>query len=203
MADGTGAMTGHDVRAFSGSGGAHRASLRWMDRGAPLRRMALVLGLAGTVQLGGCASDTVTSPGLSAAPSAFAPAVTAAQLTGAWGVGAFHKDEDRARTEKEARAQCSNPYVIKSGPNGGVIMHLADEKEPQELLVKVVDRRTFIGPAGPPGDISDREVIAFENETVLLTRFVDPEVAERYGTTVNVRCAPRAATRPAAPAKRS
>ena len=58
------------------------------------------------------------------------------QLVGKWGFAAYHEDEDRARTVKEAAAQCNTPYVINKGPSGGLMMNLADQKELSELVLK-------------------------------------------------------------------
>ncbi len=57
-------------------------------------------------------------------------------LVGSYGLAAYHKDEDRARTEAAATNQCRQPYVITLGPTGGVMMHLADQPTPTELRVK-------------------------------------------------------------------
>jgi hypothetical protein len=127
---------------------------------------------------------------------AMAPEVPASirrdEVVGRWGYAAFHKPEDRARTETAARGQCRNPYVINSGPNGGVIMHLADEAQPQELRLKgSTNGKNYIGPPGPPGSEKDREIVSFDGR-VMLTRFIDPDASTRYGTSVYVRCAPRA-----------
>jgi hypothetical protein len=39
--------------------------------------------------------------------------------------------------------------------------------------------------------MQDREIVSFDGR-VMIMRFVDPEVAGRYGTSVYVRCGPRA-----------
>jgi hypothetical protein len=71
-------------------------------------------------------------------------------------------------------------------------MHLADTAQPQELQVKgAPGGKNYIGPAGEPGGIQDREVVSFDGR-VLITRWVDPEVAGRYGYGIYVRCAPKA-----------
>ena len=44
---------------------------------------------------------------------------------------------------------------------------------------------------GIGGANDDREVVSFDGRVMVL-RYVDPEVAGRYGTGVYVRCAPRA-----------
>jgi hypothetical protein len=143
--------------------------------------------------IAGCA--TTSQPGPEAAPAA-APVLPAkiqpSELVGRWGLASYHRPDDRVRTEAQARNQCSKPYVIGMGTSGGVIMHLADEREPQELRLKgSPSGKDYIGPAGEAGLPQDREVIEF-NGRVLVTRFVDPEVHGRYGNYVFVRCAPRA-----------
>ncbi len=40
--------------------------------------------------------------------------IPAQDLVGRWGLAAYHKDEDRARTEAAARGQCSQPYNISA-----------------------------------------------------------------------------------------
>ena len=54
-----------------------------------------------------------------------------------------------------------------------------------------VDGKTYIGPGPDPGTNDDREVVSFSNQ-VLVLRWIDPEVAGRYGTGVYVRCTGRA-----------
>jgi hypothetical protein len=121
------------------------------------------------------------------------PSFQPQELIGRWGYAAYHRPDDRARTETAARGQCKQPYVIGAGPSGGVIMHLADQKEPQELRVKGSrSGKNYIGPADdPPGGMQDREVVSFDGR-VLITRWIDPEVAGRYGNALYVRCGPRA-----------
>ena len=84
-------------------------------------------------------------------PAIVAPAISTDQLVGKWGFAAYHKDADRARTAKEAAAQCNRPYVINKGPTGGLMMNLADQKELSELVLKAgPDGQTYLGPPGPP-----------------------------------------------------
>jgi hypothetical protein len=150
--------------------------------------------------LAGCASEMSVSPGpeiAAAPPGAPLPASIPAQdLVGRWGLAAYHKDEDRARTEAAARGQCRQPYNISRGPRGGIIMHLADQSQPTELILKGgADGKNYIGLAEEPvPGQRDREIVSFDGR-VLVTRFVDPEVSGRYGTSVYVRCG---ATAPAA-----
>lgn len=121
-------------------------------------------------------------------PAAAPPAYTASQIAGRYGLAAYQRDEDRTRTEAEARQQCRQPYEIAQGPGGGVIMHLADQSEPQELQLKgLAGGKTFIGPEGEAGGDQDREVVSFDGR-VLVLRWVSTEIASRYGTAVYVRC---------------
>jgi hypothetical protein len=114
------------------------------------------------------------------------------EIVGRWGLASFHKPDDQKRTEAAARNQCKQPYVINSGPTGGVIMHLADEAQPTELRIKgSPGGKNFIGPPGPAGGEKDREIVSFDGR-VMVTRFIDPDAAARYGTMVYVRCGPKA-----------
>ena len=47
---------------------------------------------------------------------------------------------------------CRSPYVIAKGPGGGVMMHLADERQPTELRLKgSPEGKNYIGPDGDAG----------------------------------------------------
>lgn len=160
--------------------------------GKARRALGTILSVALVASvLGGCASDTLDRPSPTASPatSNYPPGIPAEALIGRWGVGAFHREKDRYRTEIIAGQQCSHPYTIGKGPTGGVIMHLADQKEPSELRVKgAPGGRTFIGPEGPPAIDDDREVISLTKEGIMTIRFVDPTNAKRFGTMVYARC---------------
>ena len=74
----------------------------------------------------------------------------------------------------------------------------------EHMIRASTDGRTYVGPGDQPGGENDREVLSFDGR-VLVLKWVDPEVAGRYGTMVLVRCgaegsAPRAAA-PRAPAR--
>ena len=150
--------------------------------------------------LGGCATSNPfptpepppTAPQSPTLPPAFPPQ----DIVGRWGLAAYHKDEDRARTEAAAANQCKQPYIITLGATGGVMMHLADQATPTELRLKgAPGGKTYIGPEGdPPGSPQDREVVTFDGR-VLILRWMDPEVQGRYGTMVYVRCGPEGAKR--------
>jgi hypothetical protein len=118
--------------------------------------------------------------------------VRASEIVGRWGYAAYHKPEDRPRTEANARGQCKQPFVIGQGPTGGVMMYLADSTQIQELRLKGSPTgRDYIGPQGQTPHPQDREIVSFDGR-VLQLRYVDPEVDGRYGTGIFVRCAPRA-----------
>jgi len=166
----------------------------------PSLSIAMVLTLL-ALGLAGCATtnqqpEPVPQPQTPLLPPAFPPQ----DIVGRWGLAAYHKDEDRARIEAAAANQCRQPYVITLGPTGGVMMHLADQAQPQELRLKgAPGNKTYVGPEGdPPGSMQDREVLTF-NGRILILRWVDPEVQSRYGTMVYVRCGPEGEKRPAKP----
>lgn len=120
------------------------------------------------------------------------PPIKPQEIVGRWGLAAFHKPEDRARTEVAARNQCKQPVNIGAGPTGGVMMYPADSNQLEELRMKgAPGNKTFVGPAGEAGGAQDREITSFDGR-VMTMRFVDPEIAGRYGTSVYVRCGPRA-----------
>jgi len=73
-------------------------------RGGALALICLISGF-----VAGCGENPSPTPAI------VAPAISPDQLVGKWGFAAYHKDEDRARTIKEAAAQCNRPYVIAKG----------------------------------------------------------------------------------------
>ncbi|SRR6266545_3177750 len=118
--------------------------------------------------------------------------IRVSEVIGRWGYAAFHKPEDRTRTEAAARSQCGHPFVIGQGPTGGVMMYLADQSQLQELRLKGgPGGKNYIGPPGPTPGPQDREIVQFDGRVMLMV-FVEPEIAGRYGTGVYVRCAPSA-----------
>jgi hypothetical protein len=151
--------------------------------------------LAGGLLLSACASQGPNTTMASAPASApdIPPRIRAEEITGRWGLAAYHKDADRPRTEAAARNQCKQPVVISMGPTGGVMMYPPDSSKLEELRMKgAPGNKTYIGAAGEPaGTGSDREVLSFDGR-VMITKFPDPEINGRYGTSVYVRCAPRA-----------
>ncbi len=163
-------------------------------------RLSIVTALA--MSLGACGSMSLGNFGFGSSQPAVAPepgvepevpaTIRSEELVGKWGLASYQNPADRARTEKQAAAQCKQPYTIGAGQSGGVVMHLADQATPQELRVKGSrSGKNYIGPAGPPGGEQDREIVSFDGR-VLITRFTDPDAATRYGNMVYVRCGPRA-----------
>jgi len=115
------------------------------------------------------------------------PSLHAEDIVGRWGIASFHKPEDQPRTEAAARGQCNQPYVINRSSEG-VAMLGHDSPQVQDMMIKAsADGRTYIGPGPDPGGADDREVGSFDGR-VLVLKWVDPEVAGRYGTMVLVRC---------------
>ena len=157
------------------------------------------LGIAAALAsfLGACGSFSL--PSLSSSPEpAVEPGVApempatikADEIVGRWGLASYQNPADRARTEAAAKGQCKQPYVIGAGTSGGVIMHLADQSQPTELLLKGgPDGKNYVGPPDEPaGGQRDREIVSFDGR-VLILRWMDQEVVGRYGTSVYVRCA--------------
>jgi len=136
--------------------------------------------------LAGCGSSQSPTP----TPATYGTgSIPVDQFVGRWGLASYHNDADRARTMKEAKGQCGKPYVVAKGPNGGLMMNLADQPQVSELAIKAGDAgRTFIGPVGEPaGGPNDREVID-PSQNSFTTVWVDADNAARYGTMVYVRC---------------
>jgi hypothetical protein len=149
-------------------------------------------GCGGGVSLGGLGGSAEPPPPPTAANAPPAPGISSEDLVGRWGFTSYHRETDRTRTLTAARGLCSSPYTIGRGPRGGVMMHLPDQAQPTELRTKAGgDGKRYLGPEGPAPDALDREIVSFDGR-VLTLRWVDPEVAGRYGTAVYVRCAPRA-----------
>jgi hypothetical protein len=177
-----------------------------MSMGASLRdfRWSAAAAAFAALALGSCASNqpptlapAVETPAAPEIPSTIRPE----EVVGRWGYGSYHRPEDLARTETAARAACNQPVVIDRGPNGGVMMYLADNAQLQELQLKgSASGQNYIGPPGPSGGTEDRQIVSFDGRTMVL-KWMDPEVDGRYGTGVYVRCAPEGTAR-AAPRRR-
>jgi hypothetical protein len=124
-----------------------------------------------------------------AAPAGPPPRASIApdDIVGRWGIASFHRPEDQARTEVAARNGCTQPYVINRG-SVGVAMLGHDSPQVQDMVIKAsTDGRTYIGPGQDAGGTDDREVVSFDGR-VLVLKWIDPEVASRYGTMLLVRC---------------
>lgn len=160
---------------------------------ALLRALKLGAALALAGSLAACSSFDLGWLGGSSPPPPTSPApaftvLPADPIVGRWGLASFRDPKDRERTEKMARVQCKNPYVIAKGPTDGVMMHVADDPDMHELaLKKGADGKTYLGFNAPPGDPADREVVEM-TPNLLVMRFVDPDANSRYGTFVYVRC---------------
>jgi hypothetical protein len=112
------------------------------------------------------------------------------EIVGPWGLAAYHRDQDRSRTEAAARDQSALPYRIDRSSGGNVLMLGHDNPQPQEMVLKgSVEGKTYVGPGPSPAGADDREVVSFDGK-VLILRWVDPEIAGRYGTMVLARCGP-------------
>jgi hypothetical protein len=143
------------------------------------------------------AACTTSPPPVEAPPPApeMPASIRPEEVVGRWGYGSYHNEGDRARTEAAARGQCGQPVVINRGPNGGVMMYLADSAQLQELYLKGgLGGKNYIGPPGPAGGPQDREVVSFDGRAMVL-RWMNPEVQTRYGTGVYVRCGAEGARR--------
>ena len=63
-----------------------------------------------------------------------------------------------------------------------------DNPAVQDMAIKgSYENKTYIGPGPTPAAGDDREVVSFDGR-VLILKWVDPEIAGRYGNMVLVRC---------------
>lgn len=155
----------------------------------PVVAPLVAFGMALT--LGGCLSggDEPRAGQTQVASAIVAPTqIGVEKLIGSWGIASFHTEKDRKRTEAQAKAGCSQPYVIRKGAEDGVMMHAADDPKLYELRLKAgPGGRVFLGFEAPPGDLQDREILS-ATDSMLVMRFVDPDAHRRYGTFIYVRC---------------
>jgi hypothetical protein len=155
--------------------------------------LALLLAACGSMSLGNLGLGGSSQPAVAPEPGVepeMPATIRGEELVGKWGLASYQNPNDRARTEKQAAAQCKQPYTIGAGQSGGVVMHLADQATPQELRLKGSQGgKNYIGPPGPAGGEQDREIVSFDGR-VLITRFTDKDAATRYGNMVYVRCGP-------------
>jgi hypothetical protein len=129
------------------------------------------------------------------------PSLRADEITGRWGLASYHRDPDRPRTEAAARGQCNQPYIIERSASGGVLMLGHDNPAKVDMAIKgSYENKTYIGPGPTPKGNDDREVVSFDGK-VLVLKWVDQEVAGRYGIMVLVRCGEGAPPPPARTAR--
>jgi hypothetical protein len=105
---------------------------------------AVVL-LAGLPMLGGCTSSgsfNFSNPFATAAappppPPAVPARIHAEEIVGSWGLAAYHREQDRARTQNAAKSQCGKPYEIQASASGmGVMMLGHDNPQITEMSLK-------------------------------------------------------------------
>ena len=90
---------------------------------------ALALALAGCAggigSFGGFGGGSPPPPDPATVQPLPAPEIPASirssEVVGRWGYAAYHREQDRVRTEAAARGQCAHPYVISQGQTGGVV----------------------------------------------------------------------------------
>jgi hypothetical protein len=129
------------------------------------------------------------------------PSLRADEITGRWGLASYHRDADRPRTEAAARGQCNQPYIVERSASGGVLMLGHDNPAKIDMAIKgSYENKTYIGPGPTPKGNDDREVVSFDGK-VLVLKWVDQEVAGRYGIMVLVRCGSEPAAPPARTAR--
>jgi hypothetical protein len=167
----------------------------------PMLRMRYLLTAAvlstAAVMLAACSSfnnpfssnpfSTASAPDTPSTPLP-PPSLRADDIVGRWGLASYHRDQDRNRTEAAARGQCNQAYLINRSPSGGVMMLGHDNPAVQDMAIKgSYENKTYIGPGPTPASGDDREVLSFDGR-VLILKWVDPEIAGRYGNMVLVRC---------------
>jgi hypothetical protein len=168
--------------------------------------------LAGLPMLAGCSSfGSISNPFASQAaapppppPPVVPPSVRADEIVGRWGLASYHREQDRARTEAAAKNGCgTTPYPIEASASGGVRMYGHDDPQMQDMNLKgSVQGKTYVGPGTEPAGMDDREIVSFDGRVMIL-KWVDPEVAGRYGNMVLVRCGVDAPERTARVKRRS
>jgi len=169
-----------------------------MSASAQELKIVLAAGLV-ALALSACSTNPLSSLNPFAAPepppppppppmAEIPPSIRAEEIVGRWGYGAYHNESDLKRTEAAARGQCNQPVAINRGPNGGLLMYLADSAQLRELNLKgSPSGKNYLGPPGPAGGVQDREIVSFDGHTMVM-RWMNPEVGTRYGMGVYVRC---------------
>lgn len=160
----------------------------------PMPAIALALIAVALAACAGTFPGTSPAPAVNPAPPP-PPSLRAEDIVGRWGFSAYHRPEDRARTEANARGACTQPYIINRSSTG-VSMLGHDNPRVQDMMIKgSYEGKTYIGPGPEPGGSDDREVVSFDGRLLEL-KWIDPEVAGRYGTMVLVRCGAEGTNRP-------
>src|SRR6478672_7404492 len=119
----------------------------------------LILIVAAAMALSGCVGTQNSPPSALTGPPP-KPSISPSDVIGRWGLGAYHREQDRARTEAIVKGQCAQPYVISAGNPGTVMMLMHDSPQFVEAQIKAnQEGRTFIGPGADPGGADDREVV--------------------------------------------
>ena len=77
----------------------------------------------------------------------------------------------------------------RGSPGDGslIVLRALQHAETSSRLKGSPGGKNYIGPPGPAGGEKDREVVSVDSR-LLITRFVDPDAAKRYGYMVYVRC---------------
>jgi hypothetical protein len=155
-----------------------------------------VIASIAALLLPGCAFDLDprSSESPPPPPVAMPSSLRPDDIVGRWGLAAYHRDQDRGRTEVAARGQCALAYRIDRSPGGNILMLGHDNPQPQEMVLKgSVEGKTYIGPGPSPAGADDREVVSFDGQ-VLVLKWVASEIAGRYGIMVLARCGPEKRT---------
>ena len=123
--------------------------------------------------------------GLGVAVSSVVPALAlrAQDMVGRWGVASYFSQKDAAATQAAAHSACGEPYSIRAGTHGGVMMYSAFSGKPVELAI---EGNRLVAPAAHQG-LDDRIILSGNGRGFVL-QYVSPESAQRYGTMVFVRC---------------
>jgi hypothetical protein len=145
---------------------------------------------AGVIVLAACSSSNIGPP--PAQEAIASPTIRPDEIVGRWGYAAYYNEADRPRIEAAARGQCSGrPIEISRGPSGGVIMPIANQAQPQEVMIKGgPGGRNYIGPPGQTGGAQDNEIVSFDGKVLIVRTATSDQVGRM--SSVYVRCGQRA-----------
>ena len=94
-----------------------------------------VMGLI--LLLSGCNLNPFLSPPSPGVPAvAMPPSLRAEDIVGRWGLAAYHRDQDRARTIVAARDQCTQAFVIDRSPGGNILVLGHDSRGPTQAVCR-------------------------------------------------------------------